>query len=62
MDEVLIFTSSDDICVNVTILDNDVVEDSETFGISVSSSDPNVTLGTTPSATVVILDNDGKCF
>ena len=60
VDKVLRFQSRESLCVNVTILDDDVVEDSEIFGISVSSSDPNVTLGAIPRATIVIFDNDGK--
>ena len=39
--------------------DDDVVEDTETFQVDVSSSDPDVILGQFPSAVVTVDDDDG---
>ena len=46
-------------CVNVTIIDEDIVENDETFDIMLSSSDPRVTLGTN-QATATITNDDRK--
>ena len=45
-------------CVDVMIIDDDVLEGDHSFIISLSSADP-VVFGNA-QATVVILDNDGK--
>ena len=60
LEQTLTFQSSDDLCLDVFTTDDSVLEDTETFHITVSSSDPDVTLGDIPSASMVILDNDGK--
>ncbi|MFN3707336.1 carbohydrate binding domain-containing protein [Microcella sp.] len=45
--------------VSVTTIDDDLAEDTETFTVTIS--DPvNATLGTTVTATVQIIDNDGE--
>ena len=41
------------------IVNDDVVEDTETFQVDVSSSDTDVILGQFPSAVVTINDDDG---
>ena len=60
LEQTLTFQSSDDLCLDVFTTDDSVLEDRETFHITVSSSNPDVTLGAIPSASMVILDNDGK--
>lgn len=48
--------------VNITILDDDVVEGNESFEVNlqlVGSSDPNATLGESTTLTFIIEDNDG---
>lgn len=37
-----------------------MVEDTETFLMSVSSTDPDVNLGQFPSAVITVLDDDGN--
>ena len=54
----LTFQTNDPLCEDLATVDDTVLEDSETFQIIVSSSDPNVTLGSIPSASVTIMDND----
>ncbi len=49
--------SLSELCVNVSILVDDVVETDEYFSLVLSSVDPGVTL-MPASATVVISDND----
>ena len=43
-------------------VEDSVLEDSETFEIAVSSSDPDVSLGSIPAAAITILDNDGNAI
>ena len=45
------------LCVNITIVDDRVLENEEEFTVSIESTDSNVTTGS-PS-TVIITDNDG---
>jgi hypothetical protein len=42
------------------IIDDNVVEDTEQFSVTLSTSDAKVSIGTHPTATVSILDNDRK--
>ena len=57
----LVFTPSVTVlCQNVEIMDDSVVEDTESFFVSVDSSDP-VTLSA-QLATVSILDNQDRTF
>lgn len=51
-------TTNETICVNVTIVDDDAFEDTESFLVTVTSSD-SVYLAGGP-ATVFIVDNDGN--
>ena len=44
-------------CINVTTKDDNVLENSEDFQILLSSTDPNVLIGTSTSL-VTITDND----
>jgi len=49
--------------VNITICDDNVLEEDETFSLTiVSNSNPdNVTNGSLDNVTVTIVDNDRKC-
>ena len=47
------------LCVEVEILENDVVEGNETLTFSLSTSDPAVHIENAPSAVIIIIDNDG---
>ena len=55
-------TSSDDVmqCINVSITDDSVFEESETFTVTVTTANPRVTLGNNDT-TVTITDNEGQC-
>lgn len=46
-------------CVNVTIVDDSLVENNEEFSLTLTTSDSAVSL-TSSEATVTIIDNDGK--
>ena len=54
-------TSSDDVmqCINVSITDDSVFEESETFTVAVTTTSPRVTLGNNDT-TVIITDNEGQ--
>ena len=54
------FQSNDAFCENVTTIEDEVLETAEIFEISVSSSDPNVSMGAFPTASITILDEDGR--
>ena len=60
----LTFTADDGIgsvqCVNVTIIDDEILEPDQSFTVSLSSSDP-VVFGI-DQASIVIGDNDGKKY
>ena len=58
--QTIIFTSNDPVCEDVAIIDDSTLEEIETFLISVSSSDPDVSLGAIPTATISILNDDGR--
>ena len=47
------------LCVEVEILEDDVVEGNETLFFSLSTSDPAVQINNAPSAVIIIIDNDG---
>lgn len=49
-------------CVNVSIVDDNVVEDlEESFWLEIDSVDPVVVgLGPNPNSTVIIIDDDSK--
>ena len=48
-------------CLNVTILDDSLVERREDFMLSITTSDPAVSLSRN-EATVTIIDNDRKLY
>jgi len=50
--------------LDITICDDDVLEEEETFSLTiVSNSNPNnVTNGSPDSVTIIIMDNDRKCL
>ena len=45
--------------MNITILEDDAVETNETFTVTLTTSDPDVMIGTNVT-TVSIIDNDGE--
>ena len=47
-------------CINVSITDDSVFEESETFTVTVTTASPQVTLGNNHT-TVIIMDNEGPC-
>lgn len=49
------------VCVEVQIVNNDVIELTESFVITANSSDPNVN-SSLITTTVFILDDERKCF
>ncbi len=49
-------------CVNMTILDDEIVENNETFILNLTSSDPAVLIGNTGSSKVTILEDDDSTF
>lgn len=56
----LIVTPGDStVCVNVTIIDDDLIEDDEWFSATISSEETFVIIRN-PSITVKIVGNDGK--
>lgn len=52
-------SSSRMVCINTSIIDDTVVEEVESFTVSVSTTDTAVTISPS-SATVIIIDNDGE--
>ena len=58
--QTIIFTSNDPVCEEVTIIDDSTLEEIELFQISLSSSDPDVSLGEVFVATISILNDDSK--
>ncbi len=52
--------SGDSECVNVTISNDDFVEGSEEFFVTVTSVSPQVKLSGSDSVAVIIVDNDCK--
>ena len=55
----LVFTSAETLCVNISIENDAVLEENEVFFVELSTNDPQVNLSPS-SASVTILDNDGK--
>ena len=48
-------------CVDVSIIDEDIVENDEDFGISLLSNDPGVSIvPASQQATATIINDDGK--
>ena len=59
----LTFQTNTSSCMDLEIIiDDSVLENSEAFQIAVSSSDPNVTLGSNSTASITIVDNDSTWF
>ena len=50
--------NGDQVCVNVTILDDIIFEKAETFALLLSTAEVNVLVG--PDSTVVIKDDEGR--
>ena len=46
-------------CTNITIMDDEFLEDSETFSVELNTTDSGVTISTSV-ANVTIMDNDSK--
>ncbi len=51
-------TDDDTKCVDISILDDDALEENQTFNMTLTTSDPDVMLGT-DLTTIAIMDNDG---
>lgn len=49
-------------CVNITIVDDDLLEPSELFLVQLAAFDPNVFLEPSHEATITIADNDGMLY
>ncbi len=47
-------------CFNMSTFDDDIFECYGNFAVLIGDSNPTVTIGTPSSATVKIVDNDGK--
>ena len=56
----LTFSSNELMCVDVVVFGDAVLEDTETFQISLTSYDPFVLVGDVGVASIIISDNDGK--
>ena len=52
-------TDGDTACVNITILDDDILEGDHTFTVTLTTLDPDVMLGSN-EATITIIDNEGN--
>jgi len=52
-------SSPDQICIPISISDDEVVEETESFTVTVDSEDPAVQL-TLPNASVIIVDRSSK--
>ena len=50
------------VCLNITVSGDMFVEDSETYTISVETSNPNDVIMGPSTATVTIVDDDSKYF
>ena len=48
-------------CFDITIIDDSIIEDTESFQVSLTSATENVVVTNSSSATVRITDNDGRC-
>ena len=60
-DEVFPFgsTDNDTACVNITIMDDDILEGDHTFTVTLTTLDPDVMLGN-HETTITIIDNEGN--
>ena len=61
----LIFPSggqSESSCASVTIRDDDLFEGDELYCLTLQSSDPDITVGSTSLTCIVIADNDRKLW
>ena len=47
-------------CVDITIIDNNVLEGDKTFTVALTTADPDVMLLSAGETVVTITDNDGK--
>ena len=54
-------TMGDPLCVNVTILADDTLEDNETFTVSIMSLSDNSDVLEPSDITITIVDEDGMC-
>ena len=52
---------SDTQCVNIGVTDDTALELSETFTVTLNTSDPDIMLGSS-TTNVTISDNDGKLY
>ena len=61
VNQVLTFQSSGQLCEDVMTSSDVVLEDREILQISLSTSDPDVVLGSISQATITILDDNSRC-
>ena len=48
------------VLLNVSIIDDDMLEDTENFTVTIMSSQPSITVNTPDQTTIIIVDDDGK--
>ncbi len=59
----LVFTETPSVeCLQIEIVDDGLVEDSEEFEVSVTTNDPAVDIDGVAPATVTIIDTSGTVF
>ena len=51
---------SESVCASVAITDDDLFEGEEMYCLTLQSSDPDITTGSTPFTCIVITDGDSK--
>ena len=45
---------------NISIIDDNILEDTENFTVTIMSSQPSITVNTPDQTTIIIVDDDGK--
>ena len=55
-------SSSDTQCIDITIVNDNVVEPEEDFTVELSPISPFVDIGTTSSAVITLTDGDSECL
>lgn len=58
--ELSLSSHSTTLCREITIINDKMLEDNETFTVQLSSNNPNVNV-TLPQSTVTIIDDDSMC-
>ena len=55
-----ILTLQPTLCVNITITDDDILENNEYFSVTINNTDDSSSVGSPTS--VIIVDNDGEAY